>query len=79
MAFCASPAGGVRPKDFDQLDRHEAGLSFFSQLLSLIMSCESVDDLIERAVHHQIKLVNSKADAVIGNAVIFEIVSADLF
>ena len=38
-----------------------------------------VDDRVELAFHHQIQLVQRQADAVIGQAVLREIVSADFF
>ena len=40
------------------LDSDQRRFGFFPQLLSLIVSCESVDDLIERAIHDEIQLVN---------------------
>src|SRR5260370_37126346 len=61
------------------LCRHQGRLGFFSELLGLIVSCQSVDNLIERAIHDEIQLVNGQPDAMIRNAIIFEVVSADLF
>lgn len=52
---------------------------FLLQLLGLVMRGESVDDLIERAVHHQIKLVNRQADPVIRDAILFEVIGTNFF
>src|SRR5438874_7874075 len=48
------------------------------QLLGLIMSDECVDERIKVAFHHEIELVNSQADAVIANTILFEVVGANL-
>ena len=52
---------------------------FLLQLLGLVVRGKSVDDLIERAIHHQVELMNRQTDAVIGDAIFFEVVSADFF
>src|SRR6185503_13104100 len=57
------------------LSRNCVGL----QLLRLVMRDERIDERIEVAFHHEIELVDRQADAVIGDAVLFEVVSANLF
>src|SRR5712671_3579016 len=52
---------------------------FFFQLLSLVVSGEPFDNRVERSVHDLIQLMNSQADAVVANAVLFEVISADFF
>ena len=52
---------------------------FFLQFFSLIVSCERVDEWIERSVHYLIELMNGETDAMIGDAVFFEVIGADFF
>src|SRR6476646_10307999 len=55
-----------------------SGDSFGLQLLRLVVSDERVDEWIEVAFHHEVELMNRQPDAVIADAVLFEIVSANL-
>ena len=52
---------------------------FLFQLLGLIVRGERIDNRIEGAVHHLIELMNRQADAVIADAILFEVVSANFF
>ena len=61
------------------LDSHQGRLGFFSQLLSLVMSRQCVDEWIKRSIHYLIELMNGKADAVIGDTVFLEVIGANLF
>jgi len=54
------------------------GDGFGLQLLRLIVCDERVDEWVEIAFHHEVELVNRQADAVISDAVLFEVVGADL-
>jgi hypothetical protein len=39
---------------------------------------ERVDDFVERAVHDEVELVDGEADAVVGDAVLLEVVGATI-
>src|ERR1043165_23251 len=52
--------------------------SFGFQLLSLIVRDQRIDERVEVALHHEIELVNGQTNAVITDAVLFEVVSANL-
>ena len=43
-----------------------SGGAFFLQFLGLIMRGEGVEDLVQLAQHHEIELVERKADPVVG-------------
>jgi hypothetical protein len=66
-----------------ELSRHQRAplnqYGFLLQFLRLIVSGESVDDLIERAVHDQVELVDRQTDAMICDAIFFEVIGADFF
>jgi hypothetical protein len=68
--FCAS---GVVRSGFDGSQR------FGLQLFGLIMGRKCIDDGGEGSVHYLIELMNRQADAMIADAVLFEVVGADLF
>ena len=51
----------------------------FAQLLGLEVGDERVDDCVEVAVHDLGEVVHGQADAVIGDAVLREVVRADFF
>src|SRR5947207_528808 len=57
------------------LSRYRSSVEF----LRLIVGTEGVNEFIELAVEHKIELVYGQADAMIGDAILFEIISADLF
>ena len=63
------------PRQAARLDSYQLVFQF----LSLVVSDQGVDNLIERAVHNQVELMQRKADAMIADAVLFEVVSADFF
>src|SRR5712692_11092176 len=48
------------------------------QLLALVVDDERFDDVVEPAVHDTVQLMQGEADAVVGDAVLGEVVSADL-
>src|ERR1017187_2676596 len=48
------------------------------QLFRLVVRDESIDDGLQAAFHHQVKLVQGQADAVIGEAILRKVVSANL-
>src|SRR5215213_7227824 len=56
------------------LGRNGVGL----QLLRLVMRYERVDERIEVTFHHEIELVNRQTNAMITDAIVFEVVSANL-
>src|ERR1043166_6515605 len=66
-----SPRSAIR----NRLSGDRLGL----QLLGLVVRDEGVDDLVERALHDEVELVDGEADAVVGDAVLFEVVGANLF
>jgi hypothetical protein len=47
------------------------------EFFSLVVSGKGVDDLIEAALHDQIELVEGESDAVVGDAVLGEVVGAN--
>ena len=53
------------------------GGGFLLQLFSLIVRDERFDQRLDFAVHDGIELVDSEADAVVGESVLREIVGAD--
>src|SRR5512134_1708909 len=61
--------------DFDAADL-SGGL--FLQFFGLVVRDEGFDHFIEGAFHDLVELVDSKADPVIGDAVLLEIVCSDL-
>src|SRR6185295_2142502 len=64
---------GPRPKSY--LGCHRFGF----QLLSLVMCDECVDEGIEVSFHYEIELVNRQADTMVADAVLLEVVRANLF
>ena len=54
------------------------GLRFAFQLLGLVVRDERVDDGLQAAFQNQVELVQRKADAVAGEAVLREVLGADL-
>jgi hypothetical protein len=52
---------------------------FLLHLLGLIVCGQRIDNRLQLAVHHLLKLMNGKSDTVIGQAVLREIVGANLF
>src|SRR5262245_1105324 len=56
-----------------------AFLALLLQLLCLVISRQRVDNRLQLAVHDEIELVQSQADAMIRDAVLWEIVGPDLF
>ena len=52
---------------------------FRLQFLRLIVCDEGVDEIIELAFHDEMELVDGEADAMVGDAILFEVVSADFF
>ena len=55
---------------------HGAGLF---QFFGLVVGDERLDDGLEVAVHHLSQVVESEADAMIGDAILGKIVGPDLF
>src|SRR5579863_7495699 len=55
------------------------GGAFFLELLGLIVRGQGLEDLVEFALHHKIQLVERESDAVIGQAVLAKVISADFF
>src|SRR5215204_2819716 len=49
------------------------------ELLGLVVRDEGVDELVERALHDEVELVDGEADAVVADAVLLEVVGANLF
>src|SRR5579871_164638 len=48
------------------------------QLARAVIGDERVDDLVHLAIHHEIELMEGESDAVVGDAVLREVVGADL-
>ena len=59
-----------------RLRSHANGLGL--KFLRLIMRPQGVDELIDLAFHHEIELVNGQADAMVGYAILLEVICADL-
>src|SRR4030088_3092975 len=55
------------------------GFAFISEPSGLVVSGERADDRVQASFHYLIELVESKADAMVGDAVLREVVGADLF
>src|SRR5687767_405838 len=74
--FVAAPRQAKAYRTFTAcLRRNRFVLEFFS----LIVCGECLDEFVDVAFHHQIQLMNGETDAVIGDAVFLEVVSANLF
>src|SRR4051812_9665256 len=52
---------------------------FLLQLLSLVERRDGVDDRVKMPLHHRLELIQSQADAMVGHAILFEVIRADLF
>src|SRR5258708_5534995 len=55
------------------------GFALVSEPAGLVIRGESADDCVQSSFHYLIKLVQSEADAMVGDAVLGEVVGADLF
>src|SRR5580658_4231381 len=58
--------------------RSDRSRGFLFQFFRLIVRCQRFDQGLELAIHYGFELVDSESDAVIGEAVLREVVSADL-
>ena len=78
----ATVGGSDLPADEPRSQQAVAYLNqygFFLELLGLVVSGETVDDLIEGAVHDEVELMNRESDSMIGDPVVFEVIGTDLF
>src|SRR5271167_3612170 len=50
----------------------------FLQLLRLVVGPQSFDNVVDLPLHHSVELMQGEPDAVIGEAILWEIISADL-
>ena len=55
------------------------GDDFSFQLFGLVVRDERVDEFVNVAFHEEVELMEGQTNAVIGDAVIFEVVSANFF
>ena len=55
------------------------GLRFAFQLFGLVVGDERVNDGLQAALHHEVELVQSEADAMVGDSILRKVVGADLF
>src|SRR5215204_4581721 len=70
-----SKLGTLNPKLETSLRRHR----FVFEFLSLFMSNQGLNDLIQGSFHYEVKLVNREADAMIADAILLEVVGANFF
>ncbi len=69
----ADRQGQLSPHQF----LHHAGC-FLLQLLGLVVRGEGFDQWLKLAIHHRFKLMKSESDAVVGDTILREVISADL-
>ena len=80
--YCLQVAHTIWISELDQIAFVEIsynGRGLLLQLLRLIMGRERLDQRLELAIHHLFELMNGEPDAMIGQPVLREIISTNLF